>query len=117
MSSHSTIIYQDAATATMIITMRSHQTNHCEDICDDDHMLLTAPAALDAANYTMFVTHPFSVMTHNSNQKYVDVYLSSIFSIVLSLLGNQTVLISVQFGFSKLILCLHSQFMSYVELE
>ena len=76
-------IYQDAATATMIITMRSHQTNHCEDICDDDHMLLTAPAALDAANYTMFVTHPFSVMTHNSNQKYVDVYLSSIFSIVL----------------------------------
>ena len=88
MSSHLKIIHQDAATATLIITMRSHQTNHCEDICDDDHMLLTAPAALDAANYTMFVTHPFSVMTHSRIQKYVVVYLSSIFSIVLAWKSN-----------------------------
>ena len=49
-----------------MITMRSHQINHCEDVYDADHMLGEAPAVLDAANYAMFVAHPFSVMTHNS---------------------------------------------------
>ena len=56
-------------TIMMIITMNSHHPNHSEDICDVDHMLKSAPAALAAANCPMFVTHPFSVMKHNSIQK------------------------------------------------
>ena len=74
MSSHSTIIiYPDAVTIIMMIAMRSHQTNHCEDICDDDHMLLTAPAELDAANYAMFVTHPFSAMQCHDTQQHSEI--------------------------------------------
>ena len=76
--------------------MISHQTNQFKDICDVDHMLKSAPAALVAANYPMFVINPFSVIKHNSTQKYM--------FILLPKPRNQTILICVQFGFIKLIL-------------
>ena len=65
---HSSIPSWDAS-IMMINTMKSHHPNHSEDICDADHMLKSAPAALAAANCPMFVTHPFSVMKHYSINK------------------------------------------------